>query len=60
MKAQKMDRPNEGIICSVDTCYYYMQGDRCSASQIHVGPRGSRSSEQTDCDTFHYYKKDNS
>jgi hypothetical protein len=56
MRPQKMDRPNEGITCSVNTCYYYMKGDRCSASQIHVSPRGSTTSEQTDCDTFYYNK----
>ncbi|NLK87920.1 MAG: DUF1540 domain-containing protein [Clostridiaceae bacterium] len=54
MEATKMNHPNEGIICSVNTCYYYMQGDHCSASKIQVEPRNSVSSEQTDCATFQY------
>jgi len=54
MRVSKMDRPNEGVKCSVNTCYYYMQGDHCAASQIQVEPRDSVSSEQTDCATFSY------
>ncbi len=52
MKTSKMDRPNESIKCSVNTCYYYMQGDHCTAQQIQVEPRESMSSEETDCATF--------
>jgi len=52
MTVQKMDHPNDGIKCSVDTCYYYMNGDFCSAPRIHVGPHGASSSDQTDCNTF--------
>ena len=54
MKAQKKDHPNAGISCSVNTCYYYMQGDYCSASKIQVEPKNPVSSEQTDCATFYY------
>lgn len=53
MKAAKMDRPNEGIDCTVNTCYYYMKGDHCSADKILVEPKNSVSSEQTDCATFY-------
>ena len=53
MQANKMDKPNEGIKCSVNTCYYYMSGDHCCAQQIQVEPRNSTSSEQTDCATFY-------
>jgi hypothetical protein len=52
MTGPKMDHPNDGIQCSVDTCYYYMNGDFCSARKIHVGPHGASSVEQTDCNTF--------
>jgi hypothetical protein len=52
MKATKMDHPNDGIRCSVNTCYYYMQGDHCSADHIQVEPKDAMTSEQTDCATF--------
>jgi hypothetical protein len=52
MKAEKMNRPNDGIRCMVNTCHYYMSGDHCSASQIEVGPRNANDSQETDCATF--------
>lgn len=52
MAIQKMDKPNEGIRCVVNTCEYYMNGDHCSAKQIEVAPRNASDSEQTDCTTF--------
>jgi hypothetical protein len=50
--ASKMDHPNSGIKCSVDTCYYYMNGDFCSADKIQVEPKNASTYEQTDCATF--------
>ncbi|AGC67648.1 hypothetical protein Cst_c06300 [Thermoclostridium stercorarium subsp. stercorarium DSM 8532] len=47
-----MDKPNEGVKCVVNSCYYYMAGDRCSAERIEVQPRNASSSEETDCATF--------
>lgn len=52
MKAEKMNRPNEGIKCVVNTCHYYMSGDHCSASQIEVQPRNASNTQETDCATF--------
>jgi hypothetical protein len=52
MDAQKMSQPNQGIKCSVNTCYYYMNGDNCSASRIQVEPKDARDSQETDCATF--------
>jgi len=52
MKPAKMSRPNEGITCSVNTCHYYMQGDKCAAEKIQVEPRNAIDSNQTDCATF--------
>ena len=52
MTGNKMDHPNQGINCSVNTCYYYMNGDFCSAEKIHVEPKNAASAEQTDCATF--------
>ena len=52
MKVNKMQGPNQGIKCVVNTCYYYMQGDHCSAERIEVQPRNASDSEQTDCATF--------
>ncbi len=50
--AKKMDKPNEGISCVVNTCEYYMNGDHCSAEKIQVEPRNAKGSDQTDCATF--------
>lgn len=52
MNSQKMDHPNDGIKCAVNTCYYYMNGDHCTAEKIQVEPRNATSSDQTDCATF--------
>lgn len=52
MQVEKLNRPNEGIKCVVNTCYYYMSGDKCAAEKIEVQPRNAISSEETDCATF--------
>lgn len=52
MAIRKMDKPNEGIKCVVNTCEYYMNGDHCAAEKINVEPRNAKDSEQTDCATF--------
>lgn len=52
MKANKMSKPNDGIKCGVNTCYYYMQGDYCSADKIEVQPKNAANSQETDCETF--------
>ncbi|MDF2842377.1 MAG: hypothetical protein K0R00_803 [Herbinix sp.] len=52
MSIKKMDKPNEGIKCVVNTCEYYVSGDHCYAEKIEVAPRNARESEQTDCTTF--------
>lgn len=52
MNVQKMDHANPGIKCIVNTCYYYMQGDHCSAQKIEVQPMNAIDSQQTDCATF--------
>ncbi|MFZ5974765.1 MAG: DUF1540 domain-containing protein [Bacillota bacterium] len=52
MKAKKMNQANPGIRCVVDTCYYYMAGDKCSADKIDVEPKNAATYEQTDCSTF--------
>lgn len=48
----KMDRPNEGIKCVVNTCHYYMAGDYCTAERIEVQPKNAKNSQDTDCATF--------
>jgi hypothetical protein len=48
----KMSEPNPGIKCEVNTCYYYMNGDHCSAQRIEVQPRNANNSDDTDCATF--------
>lgn len=52
MKANKMNQPNPGVRCVVDTCFYYMNGDRCSADKINVEPKNAGDVQQTDCATF--------
>lgn len=52
MKAKKMQQPNTGIRCVVNTCYYYMNGDQCTAERIEVEPRNAADCQQTDCATF--------
>ncbi len=52
MAAKKMNQPNKGIKCVVNTCYYYMNGDYCSAEKIEVQPRNAANIQETDCTTF--------
>lgn len=52
MRVNKMDHPNEGIKCVVNTCHYYMSGDYCSAEKIEVQPRNAADTQETDCATF--------
>ncbi len=52
MKPQRMDHPNEGIKCEVNTCHYYMRGDHCCAEKIEVQHKNASSSQETDCATF--------
>lgn len=52
MKATKMNSPNQGVKCEVNSCYYYMQGDYCSADKIQVAPKNASNTKETDCETF--------
>ncbi len=52
MTVRKMDKPNEGIKCVVNTCEYYVNGDHCAAEKIQVEPRNANQSDETDCATF--------
>ena len=52
MRANKMDQPNQGVKCVVNTCYYYMSGDYCTAEKIEVQPKNASNTEETDCATF--------
>ncbi|KNY28815.1 DUF1540 domain-containing protein [Pseudobacteroides cellulosolvens] len=52
MSVKKMDRPNSGIKCVVNSCHYYMSGDYCAAERIEVQPRNAADSQETDCATF--------
>jgi hypothetical protein len=53
MDAKKMNHPNGGIKCVVNTCHYYMNGDQCCADKIEVAPRNAGDSQDTDCNTFY-------
>ena len=52
MRVNKMDHANKGIKCVVNTCYYYMSGDKCSAEMIEVQPKNAHNTQETDCATF--------
>jgi len=52
MRVEKMNHPNEGIKCVVNTCHYYMNGDHCAAQKIEIQPRNASNTEETDCGTF--------
>lgn len=52
MNVEKMNTPNQGIKCVVNTCHYYMSGDHCAASMIEVQPKNANNSQETDCATF--------
>ncbi|HOV26332.1 MAG TPA: DUF1540 domain-containing protein [Pseudobacteroides sp.] len=52
MSVKKMNHPNSGIKCVVNTCHYYMSGDHCAAERIEVQPKNAVDSQQTDCATF--------
>lgn len=52
MRIEKTDDHLEGVKCVVNTCYYYVEGDRCSAEKIEIQPRNATNSEETDCATF--------
>lgn len=52
MKAVKMNRPNESIKCTVNSCFYYGNGDCCTADRIQVEPRDAHSIQETGCYTY--------
>ncbi len=52
MQSHKMNQANPGIKCQVVSCYYYMNGDHCTADRIEVLPRNATSTDETDCGTF--------
>lgn len=52
MSVKKMNQPNRGIRCLVNTCHYYMQGDHCTAEKIEVEPKNATDTQETDCSTF--------
>jgi hypothetical protein len=52
MQSRKTDRPNPGIRCQVNTCFYYMNGDLCTADRIEVLSRDAHNTDETNCNTF--------
>ena len=36
MRIEKTNDHLEGVKCVVNTCYYYLAGDRCSAAKIEI------------------------
>ena len=52
MQVNKLNQPNPGIKCVVNSCYYYMPGDKCTAEKIEVQHKDAISNEETDCATF--------
>jgi len=52
MRIEKTDRHLSGVKCVVNTCYYYAEGDNCTAASIEIQPRNATSTQETDCATF--------
>ncbi|MFS8540678.1 MAG: DUF1540 domain-containing protein [Tissierellales bacterium] len=52
MRIEKTNDHLEGVKCVVNTCYYHLPGDRCSAAKIEIQPRNATNTEETDCATF--------
>jgi hypothetical protein len=52
MRVNKMDHPNQGSKCVVNTCHYYISGDHCTAEKIELQPRNAHDTHETDCATF--------
>lgn len=52
MKTTKMSKANSGIKCEVDSCYFYMSGDQCTAERIQIAPKNAKTNNETDCLTF--------
>ncbi|MGE5404515.1 MAG: DUF1540 domain-containing protein [Candidatus Saccharibacteria bacterium] len=51
----RVDKSNEAINrvkCVVDSCYYYKDGDHCTASKIEIQPPNASDTQDTDCATF--------
>jgi hypothetical protein len=46
------NHPGISVQCGVSNCQYNMNGSKCSAKQVRVGPRFANSSLDTVCDTF--------
>lgn len=45
----------QDVLCSVNNCQYWSDGDRCSADQIYVTSQTgdtADTSKETDCKTF--------
>ena len=43
----------DDVLCSVDSCHYWADGNKCSADSIYVVGHGEAStSQETDCKTF--------
>lgn len=51
-RVNKMNHPNTGIKCVVSNCYYYSDGNHCSAEMIEVQPKNAHNTQETDCATF--------
>ncbi|NLX61971.1 MAG: DUF1540 domain-containing protein [Tissierellia bacterium] len=52
MRIEKTNDYLEGVKCIVNTCYYWLEGNRCSAEKIEIQPRNATTSSETDCATF--------
>lgn len=51
-RVPRRNQPLSGVKCTVNSCYYYSQGNYCNAAKIEIQPPGARDTEETDCATF--------
>lgn len=49
---KKSDKPLNGVICSVSSCYHNSQNDTCTALQIEIGPKNAANCTETVCATY--------
>lgn len=52
MRIEKTNDHINRVKCVVNTCYYYSDGDYCTASHIEIQPRNAHDTQETDCATF--------
>ncbi len=51
-RVNKTNSHLSGVMCVVNTCRYYAQGDHCHAQAIEIQSPNASNTQDTDCATF--------